>query len=171
MVCCFQQGDILFEAHLQYSIRLEGNVPGAWGVLACVPHVGQQDDHNRPGRAVSWRFGCWGINPTRHAPALAMDRGAFDLAGPLLKEWYKGCIGGAYSEPLEPIGWFCEGHRLSVHVWSPPPATALIALKQLAKARQKRPHSLTPDHPLSPGGRCRRCHRPQMRWSYRGRRT
>ena len=45
-----------------------------------------------------------------------------------------------YSPPLEPIEWFTKGHKPGIHLWALPPAAALIALKQLARSRQKRPH-------------------------------
>ena len=48
-----------------------------------------------------------------------------------------------FSRPLEPVEWFREGHQPGVHLWAPPPAAALVALKQLAKSRQKRPHHVT----------------------------
>jgi hypothetical protein len=44
---------------------------------------------------------------------------------------------------LTPEGWFREGHLPGVHVWTPPPGAALIALKQLSRSKHKRPHDLT----------------------------
>ena len=49
-------------------------------------------------------------------------------------------MGKDYSSPLEPIDWFTKGQKPGIHLWAPPPAMALIALKQLARSRQKRPH-------------------------------
>jgi len=51
---------------------------------------------------------------------LPLDKGAFQLAGRFLEEWCKGWMGKAYSTPLEPVGWFWEGHQPGVHVWAPP---------------------------------------------------
>ena len=51
-------------------------------------------------------------------------------------------MGDDYAPPLEPEDWFERGHEAGVHVWSPPPAAALDALKQLARSRLKRPHSV-----------------------------
>ena len=51
-------------------------------------------------------------------------------------------MGDDYPPPLEPEDWFERGHEAGVHVWSPPPAAALDALKQLARLRLKRPHSV-----------------------------
>ena len=69
-----------------------------------------------------------------------MDRGAFELAGSSLSRWCRSWMGDDYSPPLEPIDWFRRGHTPGIHLWAPPPAAALIALKQLARSRQKRPH-------------------------------
>ena len=41
--------------------------------------------------------------------------------------------------PLDPEGWFDAGHRAGIHLWAPPPAAALVALKEIARSRQKRP--------------------------------
>ena len=51
-------------------------------------------------------------------------------------------MGTDFSPPLEPIHWFKNGHKPGVHVWAPPPAAALVALKQLARSRHKRPHTV-----------------------------
>ena len=48
-----------------------------------------------------------------------------------------------YAPPLMPVGWFKQGHWPSVHIWAPPPAAALIALKELARYRHKRPFEVT----------------------------
>ena len=52
-------------------------------------------------------------------------------------------MGDDYSTLLEPEGWFEEGHQPGVHIWAPPPAAALIALKEMAKSRHKRPFTTT----------------------------
>ena len=74
---------------------------------------------------------------------IPLDKGPFDLAGPLVEKWLKSWMGSDYSPPLEPIQWFWEGHQSGIHVWSPPPAAALVSLKQLARSRHKRPTSVT----------------------------
>ena len=74
---------------------------------------------------------------------LPMDRGAFELSGDSLKVWCKGWMGKDFSFPLTPVEWFYEAHRPGVHLWAPPPAAVLIALKQIARSRQKRPHHVT----------------------------
>ena len=51
--------------------------------------------------------------------------------------------GGGYKAPLSPEGWFWAGNLPGVHVWIPPPAAALIALRQLAWTRHKRPYCMT----------------------------
>lgn len=73
---------------------------------------------------------------------IPLDRGAFELEGPLLTGWLRSWMGSDFSPPLEPIGWFKEGHKPGTHIWAPPPAAALVALKQLARSRHKRPHSV-----------------------------
>ena len=48
-----------------------------------------------------------------------------------------------YSPPLEPEDLFGKGHKPGVHIWSPPPAAVLVAMKQLAMSRHKRPYEVT----------------------------
>lgn len=74
---------------------------------------------------------------------IPLDRGAFELEGPRLTTWLKGWMGTDFSPPLEPVDWYREGHKPGTHLWAPPPAAALVSLKQLAKSRHKRPHSVT----------------------------
>ena len=50
---------------------------------------------------------------------IPLDKGPFDLAGPLVEKWLKSCMGSDYSPPLEPIQWFWEWHQSGIHVWSP----------------------------------------------------
>lgn len=71
-----------------------------------------------------------------------LNLGAFELH-PALGDWCESWMGSDYSPPLGPEGWFWEGHHPGVHVWSPPPAAALIALKQVALSRHKRPYDVT----------------------------
>ena len=74
---------------------------------------------------------------------IPLDKSAFDLAGDLLEEWCRDWMGSDYPKPLEPLGWYTRGHQPGVHLWAPPPAAALVALKELAASRQKRPHDVT----------------------------
>ena len=74
---------------------------------------------------------------------LPLNKGAFEVAGPKVEAWCKGWMGEDFSSPLTPGQWFWEGHKPGVHVWAPPPAAALVSLKQLARSRQKGPHSVT----------------------------
>ena len=52
-------------------------------------------------------------------------------------------MGEDYHGPLDPEGWFWDGHLPGTHVWIPPPGAALIALRQLARTRQKRRFDVT----------------------------
>ena len=72
-----------------------------------------------------------------------LNRGPFESNGSTLEAWCAGWMGDDYSTPLTPEGWFWEGHQPGIHVWAPPPAAALVALKELAKARQKRREHIT----------------------------
>ncbi len=45
-------------------------------------------------------------------------------------------MGKDYAPPLTPEGWFDRGHLPGVHVWAPPLAAVLIALKDFAWSRQ-----------------------------------
>jgi hypothetical protein len=74
---------------------------------------------------------------------LPLDRSAFDVGEGPLVGWFKSWMGSDYSAPLEPEGWFEEGHLPGVHIWSPPPAAALIVLKEMARSRHKRPWTTT----------------------------
>ena len=73
---------------------------------------------------------------------IPLDKSAFDLAGNRLENWCAGWMGSDYTRPLEPIEWFTRGHHPGVHVWAPPPAAALFALKEVAHSRQKRPRQV-----------------------------
>ena len=74
---------------------------------------------------------------------LPLDRSATDVAGPTIIPWLKTWMGDDYHGPLSPEGWFWDGHMPGVHVWTPPPAAALIALKQLSRSKLKRRHDVT----------------------------
>ena len=74
---------------------------------------------------------------------IPLDKTAFELAGETLEEWCKIWMGNDYTQPLTPEGWYWEGHQSGVHVWSPPPAAALVALSEVAASRHKWPHSVT----------------------------
>ena len=41
-----------------------------------------------------------------------------------------------YNPPLMPEDWIEQGHQPGVHIWAPPPAAALIALKELSRSRE-----------------------------------
>ena len=74
---------------------------------------------------------------------LPLDKSAFDLNGISLRTWCQDWMGTNFTEPLTPTDWFTTGHLPGIHVWAPPPAAALIALKELARARLKRPYACT----------------------------
>jgi hypothetical protein len=68
---------------------------------------------------------------------------AWDIAGNVLADWCKGWMGTDYAPPLSPKGWFNAGHCPGVHIWTPPPAAALIALEELSRSWHKRPSEVT----------------------------
>ena len=68
---------------------------------------------------------------------------AFDYEGNTLEAWCKSWMGSSYAPPPKPCEWYEEGHLPGVHVWAPPPAAALEALKQLTRSRLKRPGLVT----------------------------
>ena len=72
-----------------------------------------------------------------------LNLSAWDVAGRTLEDWCLSWMGSDFNTPLTPEGWFDDGHRPGIHIWAPPPAAALIALKQLANSRHKRPHTTT----------------------------
>jgi hypothetical protein len=74
---------------------------------------------------------------------LPLARTAFEVAGCTLIPWLRDWMGEDYHGPLDPEGWFWAGHLPGIHVWIPPPAAALIALRQLARTRQKRRFDVT----------------------------
>eukprot|EP00986_Skeletonema_menzelii_P016382 scaffold14397_cov80-Skeletonema_menzelii.AAC.1 len=74
---------------------------------------------------------------------LPLDKPAFEWPGQDLETWCKGWMGSEYSPPLRAEGWYREGHLPGVHIWAPPPAAALEALKQISKSRLKRMDRVT----------------------------
>ena len=68
---------------------------------------------------------------------------AWDIAGNNLADWCKSWMGTNYTPPLSPEGWFEAGHLPGVYLWVPPLGAALIALKELARSRHKRPSKVT----------------------------
>jgi hypothetical protein len=52
-------------------------------------------------------------------------------------------MGEDYAPPLTPVGWFEKGHHPGVHIWTPPPAATLIALKELSRSCHTRPSEVT----------------------------
>ena len=76
-------------------------------------------------------------------PYFPLDRGAFEQEGTRLETWCRSWMGTDYAPPLEPRGWFWEGHKRGVHIWAPPPAAARVALAELAMSRYKRPYEVT----------------------------
>lgn len=74
---------------------------------------------------------------------LPLARTAFEVAGCTLIPWLRNWMGSSYKAPLTPEGWFWGGHLPGIHVWIPPPAAALIALRQLSRTRHKRPYHIT----------------------------
>ena len=74
---------------------------------------------------------------------LPLNVSAFDFKGNALEEWCRAWMGEDYSEPASPMDWFTKAHKPGVHVIAPPPGAALAALKEVAKARHKRPKEVT----------------------------
>jgi hypothetical protein len=74
---------------------------------------------------------------------LPMNLSAWDVAGNILEDWCKSWMGIDYAPPLTPKGWFEYGHLPGVHIWTPPLAAALIALKELLRSWHKQPSLVT----------------------------
>jgi hypothetical protein len=74
---------------------------------------------------------------------LPLSRSCLDVACATLVPWLRSWLGDDYTGPLTPEDWFWSGHFPGVQLWVPPPGAALIALKQLLRAKHKRPHDLT----------------------------
>jgi hypothetical protein len=64
---------------------------------------------------------------------------AVELESNQVSPWLKSWMGSDYAPPLSVNDWFYAGHQAGIHVWAPPPASALIALEELAQAKLKRP--------------------------------
>lgn len=58
-----------------------------------------------------------------------------------------GCCGRGFGRLVQKLDgyrlWFERGQQPGVHIWAPPPAVALIALKELSRSRHKRPSAVT----------------------------
>ena len=74
---------------------------------------------------------------------LPLERTALEVAGETLIPWLRSWMGDDYTAPLTPEGWFWKGHMPGIHLWAPPPAAGRIALRQLSRAKHKRPEQLT----------------------------
>mmetsp|Transcript_5950 Transcript_5950/g.13021 ORF Transcript_5950/g.13021 Transcript_5950/m.13021 type:complete len:1140 (-) Transcript_5950:4782-8201(-) len=74
---------------------------------------------------------------------LPLNITAFDVPDNGLDSWCRSWMGDDYDRPLDTMEWFAPGRRVHTQVWAPPPAGALIALKELAKLRLKRPYEHT----------------------------
>ena len=74
---------------------------------------------------------------------LPLNVSAFDYPDNHLESWCKSWMGKDYLKPLTPEQWFDPGPRPKAQIWAPPCAVALIALKELARARLKRPYDTT----------------------------
>ena len=74
---------------------------------------------------------------------IPLHQDAWCIAGSALESWCRSWVGLDYLQPLTLVGWFEEGHQPGVHIWAPPPAASLIALKEMARARHKRPTTST----------------------------
>jgi hypothetical protein len=74
---------------------------------------------------------------------MPLNVSAWDIADNVLADWCKSWMGEDYRSPLSPGGWFEEGHRPGVHLWAPPLAVVLIALKELSRSRHKCPSVVT----------------------------
>jgi hypothetical protein len=74
---------------------------------------------------------------------LPMNVLAWDVAENVLEGWCKSWMDKDYNPPLMPEGWFEQEHQPGVHVWAPPLAAALIALKELSRSWHKCPSEVT----------------------------
>ncbi len=64
---------------------------------------------------------------------MPLNISAWEIAGRnVLAEWWKDWMGNDFAPPLLPEGWFDDGHQPGVHLWTPPPAAVLIALRELS---------------------------------------
>ena len=74
---------------------------------------------------------------------IPIDAAATDMPGNEVIPWLQSWMGNDYTVPLDPLGWFTKAHNPGIHIWVPPPAATLVALKELAKSRHKRPYFVT----------------------------
>ena len=74
---------------------------------------------------------------------MPLNISAWDVVGNVLGDWCKSWMGKDFVPPLTPTGWFEEGHQPGVHLWTPPPGAALIALMELAMSQHKCPLDVT----------------------------
>ena len=51
---------------------------------------------------------------------LPLDKGAFEVAGPIVERWCKSWMGKDFTPPLEPVEWFWEAHCPGIHLRVPP---------------------------------------------------
>ena len=63
---------------------------------------------------------------------MPLNISAWEIAGNVLAEWCKDWMGNDFAPLLSPEGWFDDGHQPGVHLWTPPPAAVVIALKELS---------------------------------------
>ena len=74
---------------------------------------------------------------------LPLDRSAFDYPDNSLERFCRSWMGDDYSPPATPVDWFCKAQKPGIHIIAPPPAAAVYALKEVARARHKRPRHVT----------------------------
>jgi len=74
---------------------------------------------------------------------LPLDKGALEVAGPIVEHWCRNWIGKDFTPLMEPVEWFWEAHCPGIHLRAHPPAAALVTLYQLARSRHTRPHAVT----------------------------
>jgi hypothetical protein len=65
---------------------------------------------------------------------IPLNVSAWDVAGNVLADWCKSWMGKDSAPPFTPVGWFEHGHSPGIHIWTPPPVGALIALKELSRS-------------------------------------
>ena len=72
-----------------------------------------------------------------------LDVSAFDFADNLSGVFCKAWMGADFTAPVSPMDWFVQAQLPGIHVFAPPPGAALIALKEIARARHKQPQFVT----------------------------
>jgi hypothetical protein len=73
---------------------------------------------------------------------LPLSLSCVDVSGATVLPWLKSWMAEDFVTTLTPEGWFWDAHLPGTHVWTPPPAAALIALKQLARVRDINGHMI-----------------------------